>query len=64
MRLTRARVSQLPDLTLLAPDVQEQVLLAEGAAGVEGGRSLRRVSALRSCAKQRAALIEGEAPRS
>lgn len=35
MGLTRARVSQLLDMTLLAPDVQERVLFAEGAAGVE-----------------------------
>jgi hypothetical protein len=31
--LTRARVSQLVDLTLLAPDIQEAVLALEHAAG-------------------------------
>ena len=33
--LTRARVTQLPDLTLLAPQFQEQMLLAESIDGVE-----------------------------
>ncbi|HUS81499.1 MAG TPA: hypothetical protein VM283_09550, partial [Armatimonadota bacterium] len=33
--LTRARVTQLMDLTLLAPDIQEQILLAESVDGVE-----------------------------
>jgi hypothetical protein len=33
--LTRARVTQLLDLTLLAPDIQERVLLAESLDGLE-----------------------------
>ena len=33
--LTRARVSQLLDLTLLAPDLQEQILFLERVDGVE-----------------------------
>jgi len=33
--LTRARVTQLLDLTLLAPDIQEQILFAESADGAE-----------------------------
>jgi hypothetical protein len=33
--LTRARVTQLLDLTLLATDIQEQILLAESVDGLE-----------------------------
>jgi hypothetical protein len=33
--LTRARVTQLMDLTLLAPDLQEQILFTESVDGVE-----------------------------
>ena len=33
--LTRARVTQLLDLTLLAVDIQEQILFAESIDGVE-----------------------------
>jgi len=33
--LTRARITQLLDLTLLAPDLQEQILSAESVDGVE-----------------------------
>lgn len=33
--LTRARLTQLMDLTLLAPDIQEQILIAESVDGVE-----------------------------
>jgi len=33
--LSRARVTQLMDLTLLAPDVQEQILFAEPVDGLE-----------------------------
>ena len=33
--LTRARVTQLLDLTLLAPDFQEQILFAESVDGIE-----------------------------
>ena len=42
--LTRARLTQLMDLTLLAPDIQEQVLFAESVDGVEpmSERDVRR----------------------
>lgn len=33
--LTRARVTQLFDLTLLAPDIQEQILFTDSVDGVE-----------------------------
>jgi ParB-like chromosome segregation protein Spo0J len=33
--LTRARVTQHLDLTLLAPDIQEQILFAESVDGLE-----------------------------
>jgi len=33
--LTRARLTQLMDLTLLAPDIQEQILFLESVDGVE-----------------------------
>jgi hypothetical protein len=43
--LTRARVTQLLDLRLLAPDIQEQVLFAESVDGVEplGEKAVRAV---------------------
>jgi hypothetical protein len=45
--LTRARVTQIMDLTLLAPDLQEQILLAESVDGVEpmSERELRTTAA-------------------
>jgi hypothetical protein len=41
--LTRARLTQLMDLTLLAPNIQEQILFAESVDGVEplAERSIR-----------------------
>jgi predicted XRE-type DNA-binding protein len=56
--LTRARLSQLLDLTLLAPDIQERVLFLEAGAGTQplGERVLRRVVRLSSWVEQRAAL--------
>lgn len=44
--LTRARVTQLLNLTLLAPDIQEQVLALEAVDGLEptSERALREVS--------------------
>mgnify|MGYP000379615128 FL=1 len=41
---TRARVTQLMDLTLLAPDIQEEILIAE----VEPGRDVVTERALRA----------------
>ena len=54
---TRARITHLLDLTLLAPDVQEQVLDLEAVDGVEpiSERALRVVAHAGSWAKQRAA---------
>jgi hypothetical protein len=44
--ITRARVTQLLNLTLLAPDIQEQVLALEAVDGLEptSERALREVS--------------------
>jgi len=43
--LTRARLTQLMDLTLLAPDIQEQILFSESVDGVEpmSERELRKL---------------------
>jgi len=43
--LTRSRVTQLLDLILLAPDIQDQILFAESVNGVEplSERQLRRL---------------------
>lgn len=43
--LTRARVSQLLDLLMLAPDIQEKILFMERVDGIEptSERALRRV---------------------
>jgi len=56
---TRARITHLLDLTLLAPDVQEQVLDLEAVDGVEpiSERALRVVAHAGSWAKQRAAFL-------
>lgn len=45
---TRARVTQLLDLTLLAPDIQEEILIAE----VEPGRDVVTERALRAIVSQ------------
>jgi hypothetical protein len=45
---TRARVTQLMDLTLLAPDIQEEILVAE----VEPGRDVVTERALRAIVSQ------------
>jgi hypothetical protein len=45
---TRARVTQLMDLTLLAPDIQEEILIAE----VEPGRDVVTERALRAIVRQ------------
>lgn len=52
---TRARVSQLLDLTLLAPDIQEQVLYAANVAGRDAitERDLRVVARHLEWARQR-----------
>lgn len=53
--VTRARLTQIMDLTLLAPDVQEEVLFRMSADSVEPfhGRAMRTTSHLRSWAEQR-----------
>jgi predicted XRE-type DNA-binding protein len=56
--LTRARVSQLLDLTLLAPDIQERILLLEavGKAEPASERELRSPSRAPSWSEQRVRL--------
>jgi hypothetical protein len=53
--LTRARVTQLLDLTLLAPDIQEEILLAESVDGLEpmSERAVRAVVHVEDWAMQR-----------
>lgn len=55
--LTRARVTQLLDLLLLAPDLQEAVLAMEAVDGVEpmAERTLREVAHAGTWAEQRVA---------
>ena len=55
MGLTRARVTQLLDLTLLAPDIQEQVLHLESVDGLElmSDRTLQPIAHVVSWAEQR-----------
>lgn len=54
-QLTRARVTQLMNLTILAPDIQEQVLFLEAVDGREpmSERDLRAVVAAGDWAAQR-----------
>lgn len=56
--LTRARLTQLMDLTLLAPDIQEKILLLESVDGVEpmSERELRRLTSFGAWQSQRASL--------
>jgi hypothetical protein len=55
--LTRARVTQLLDLTLLAPELQAQVLALEAVDGVEplSERGLRAVAHRNTWTRQRSA---------
>jgi hypothetical protein len=57
--LTRARLTQLMDLTLLAPDLQEQILFAESVDGVEplSERTLRQLSSRCRWSSQRGAAL-------
>jgi len=52
---TRARITQLLALTLLAPDIQEEILFLEVEDGVEQitERALRDVVSVDDCAEQR-----------
>ena len=56
--LTRARVSQLMDLLMLAPDIQEKILFMERVDGIEptSERALRRVVSEENWAAQRCIL--------
>jgi len=62
--LTRARVTQLLDLLLLAPDLQARVLELEAVDGVEPmfERALREVAHVGAWAEQRAAFGGGTGP--
>ncbi len=53
--VTKARITQLLDLTLLAPDLQEQVLAMEAVDGVEPMSELavRKVAQIREWSEQR-----------
>ncbi len=53
--LTRARVTQILDLTLLAPDIQERLLFAESIDGIEpiSERRLREATEVDAWAGQR-----------
>ena len=53
----RARITQLFDLTLLAPGIQEQILFLDALDGVEPitERAVRRIARARTWAEQRAA---------
>jgi hypothetical protein len=55
--VTKARITQLMDLTLLAPDLQDQVLTMEAVDGVEpmSERALRKVAQIREWREQRRA---------
>jgi hypothetical protein len=55
--LTRARITQLMDLTLLAPDIQEQILFSDSVDGLEPmcERALRALTCAGSWAGQRQA---------
>ncbi|KAA0250332.1 MAG: hypothetical protein EDX89_22930 [Acidobacteria bacterium] len=57
--LTRARLTQLLDLTLLAPDIEERVLLLEAVNGVEPitERGLRHVPRARIWQEQLARFV-------
>lgn len=56
---TRARITHLLDLTLLAPDLQERMLDLEAVDGVEpiSERALRAVAHAGSWSEQRAAFL-------
>ena len=54
--LTRARVSQMLDLTLLAPDIQERIL--DAGARSRGERILRSVSGIQNWNGQRRTVVE------
>jgi hypothetical protein len=58
--LTRARVTQLLDLMLLAPDIQEEILFLDAVAGAEpvSERTLRKVTRHLPWAEQRTAWAE------
>jgi len=61
---TRARITHLLDLTLLAPDLQDRILVLEAIDGTEpiSERALRAVAHAGSWAEQRAAWPESSGP--
>lgn len=61
LNFSRARITQLMNLTLLAPDLQEQIFLLEAVDGKQpplNERALRRVVGARSWERQRALWAE------
>ena len=56
-RVSRARVTQIMDLLMLAPEIQEEVLL--GAAPLRALRRLQTVAGNRNWAAQRASWTAG-----
>lgn len=64
--LTRARMTQILDLTLLAPDLQEEILLLQAVDGLEplGEKLLRNITTSKEWTKQRQTIRHSrEAPR-
>jgi hypothetical protein len=59
--VTRARVTQIMNLTLLAPDIQEQLLFSEESTASAGiaERNLRRIASAVSWKEQRRFLRPG-----
>jgi hypothetical protein len=62
--LTRSRITQIMDLTLLAPDIQEEILFAEAVDGREPftERDVRKIALIAEWSKQREAWADGDAP--
>jgi len=62
--LSRARVTQLLDLTLLAPGIQEQMLFAESIDGVETDceQALRPAATAGLSSEQRTSLVDERVP--
>jgi hypothetical protein len=61
MKLTRGRVTQLLDLTLLAPDIQEQLLDGESGRERITERALRRIVRVRRWEEQSTADMGSDA---
>ncbi len=63
--VSRARITQILDLTLLAPDIQEEILFMEAVDGVEpvSERGVRRVARCATWCRQRLGWAQLRAPR-